>query len=50
MTTKPPQQKILQGILHEEYERKEVSNHRRRNQRVAVIWLHKIKSLNNKNN
>jgi hypothetical protein len=48
MTTKPPLQKILQGILHTEdeskqsHERMGVSNHREektRNQRVALIHL-----------
>jgi hypothetical protein len=58
MTTKPPLQKILQGILHTEYEIKQ--NHKRtgsikpqektNNQRVALIQLHTIKYVNNKNN
>jgi hypothetical protein len=58
MTTKPPLQKVLQGILHIENESKQ--NHRRtgsikpqekkRQKRVALIQLHTIKSLNNKNN
>jgi hypothetical protein len=57
MTTKPPLQKILQGILHTEDESKQ--NHERtgsikpqentRNQRVVLIQLHTIKPLNNKN-
>jgi hypothetical protein len=59
MTTNPPLEKILQGILHTENERKQnhkrttVPNPRRkkiRNQRVTLIQLHKIKPLNNKNN
>jgi hypothetical protein len=58
MTTKPPVQKILQGILHKEDESKQ--NHERmgktigeektRNQRVTLIQLHTIKSLNTKYN
>jgi hypothetical protein len=60
MTTKPPLQKILQGILHTENEIKQ--NHERtgstkpqekkktRNQRVTLIQQHTIKPLNNKNN
>jgi hypothetical protein len=58
MTIKPPLQKILQGNLQTEDESKQ--NHKRkyqttgeektRNQRVALIKLHTIKSLNNKNN
>jgi hypothetical protein len=60
MTTKPPLQKIPQGILHTENESKQ--NHERTgsikvqekkktsNKRVALIQLHTIKSLNNKNN
>jgi hypothetical protein len=57
MTTKPPLQKILQGILHTENENKQ--NHERTgnqsteektsNQRVTLIQLHTIKPLNNKN-
>jgi hypothetical protein len=58
MTIKPPLQMILQGIMHTEDENKQ--NHERmkyqitgeektRNQRVTLIWLHMIKSLNNKN-
>jgi hypothetical protein len=57
MTTKPPLQKILQGILHTEDKSKQ--NHERMgsiklqekksNQRVPVIWLHALKSLNSKN-
>jgi hypothetical protein len=56
MTTKPPIQKILQGILHTEDESKQ--NHeqmysikpqekKRQIWRVALIQLHTIKSLNN---
>jgi hypothetical protein len=58
MTTKLPLQKILQGILHTEDESKQ--NHQRtvsikpqekkRNQRVALIQLHTIKPIKNKNN
>jgi hypothetical protein len=59
MTTKPPLQRILQGILHTENESKQ--NHKgtgsikqqekkKRNQRVTLIQLHKIKPLNNKSN
>jgi hypothetical protein len=58
MTIKPLLQKILQGILHTEDESKQ--NHERtgsikpqektRNQRVALIQLHTIKPLNQKNN
>jgi hypothetical protein len=59
MTTKSPLKNILQGILHTEDESKQ--NYKRMgsiatgedktsNQRVALIWLHTIKSLNNKNN
>jgi hypothetical protein len=58
ITTKPPLQQILQGILHTENESKQ--NHERtgsttraektRNQRVTLIQLHTIKPLNNKNN
>jgi hypothetical protein len=58
MTSQPPLQKILQGILHTEDGRKE--NHERtgsikteektRNQRVTLIQLHTIKPSNNKNN
>jgi hypothetical protein len=60
MTTKPQLQKILlQGYLHTDDESKQ--NHKRtgsikpqekektRNQRVELIQLHTIKSLNNKN-
>jgi hypothetical protein len=53
MTTKPLLQKILQGILHKEDESKQ--NHKRMgsvkpqekksNQRLALIWLHTLKSL-----
>jgi hypothetical protein len=54
MATKPPLQKILQGILHTEDESKQ--NHNRtgeektRNQRVTLIHLHRTKPLNHKNN
>jgi hypothetical protein len=57
MTIKPPLQKVLQGILHTEYESKQnhvrmlVSNHRREktsNQRVTLIQKHTIKPLKNK--
>jgi hypothetical protein len=53
MTTKPPLQNILQGILHTEDESKkkkrgqEISN--TSNRRLALTQLHTIKSLNNKN-
>jgi hypothetical protein len=58
MTTKPPLQDILQGILHTENESKQ--NHERTgstkpqeektsDQRVALAQLHTIKPLNNKN-
>jgi hypothetical protein len=58
MTTKPPLKKILQGNLHTENESNqtmkgwEVSNHweeQTSNQTVALIRLHTIKVLNNKN-
>jgi hypothetical protein len=60
MTTKPPLQKILQGILHTKDESKQ--NHKRTGRikpqekkrqvikRVALIQLHTLKPLNNKNN
>jgi hypothetical protein len=59
MTTKPPLQKILQGILHTESESKQ--NHertgstkpqekKRQKSRVTLIQLHTIKPLNNKEN
>jgi hypothetical protein len=58
MTTKPLLQKILQGILYTEDESKQ--NHqmtvsikpqeKKRNQRVALIQLHTIKPIKNKNN
>jgi hypothetical protein len=59
MTTKPAQQKILQGILQTENERKQ--NHertgntkpqekKRQESRVTLSQLHTIKPLNNKNN
>jgi hypothetical protein len=53
MTTKPPLQETLQGILYTEDESKqnhtgqEASNHRRRkesNQRVTLIQVYTIKS------
>jgi hypothetical protein len=58
MTTKPPLQKILQGILHTENESKQ--NHertgntkpqekKRQGIRVTLIQLHTIKPSNNKN-
>jgi hypothetical protein len=59
MTTKPPLQKILQGILHTEDEQTKSQEDRQyqttgeektRNQRVALIQLHTIKLLNNKHN
>jgi hypothetical protein len=58
MNTKPPQQKILQGILHTENESKQNhkktgrQNHRRRKGKKVetLIQLHKIKPLNNKEN
>jgi hypothetical protein len=60
MATKLPLQKILQGILHTEDERKQnyreerkhqtTGEEKTRNQRVALIQLHTIKSLNNKYN
>jgi hypothetical protein len=59
MTIKSPVQKIVQGVLHTENERRKTMtgqaapNHRRRkdkNQRVTLIKLHTIKPLNNKNN
>jgi hypothetical protein len=59
MTTDPPLQKILQGILHTERESKQ--NHertdstkpqekKRQESRVTLIQLHTIKPLNNKDN
>jgi hypothetical protein len=59
VTTKPPLQKILQGILHTENESKQ--NHerigsikpqekKRQESRVILTSLHTIKPLNNKNN
>jgi hypothetical protein len=59
MTTKPPLQKILQGILHTEDESKQ--NHertgstkpkqkKRQGIRATLIQLHTIKPLSNKNN
>jgi hypothetical protein len=59
MTTKPPQQKILQGILHTENESKqnhertsssETQEKKRQGIRVTLIQLHATKSLKNKNN
>jgi hypothetical protein len=57
---KPPLQKILQGILHIEHESKQnpermgsikpQEKKKTSNQRAALIQLHIIKSLNNKNN
>jgi hypothetical protein len=59
MTTKPPLQKILHGILHIEDESKQ--NYKKMgsirpqekkttsNQKVALIWMHTLKSLTNKN-
>jgi hypothetical protein len=60
LTTKPPLQKILQGILHRENESKQ--NHertgctkpqekkRQEKSRVTLIQLHINKPLNNKDN
>jgi hypothetical protein len=58
MTTKAPQQKILQGILHIESESKQ--NHERagnikpqekkRQERVTLMQLHASKPFNNKDN
>jgi hypothetical protein len=59
MTINPPLQKMLKGILHTEDENKH--NHKRTGSnkphekdrevlRVALIQLHTVKSLNNKNN
>jgi hypothetical protein len=59
MTTKPPLQKILQGILHTENESKQ--NHeragntkphekKRQKSKVTLTHLHTIKSLINNNN
>jgi K+/H+ antiporter YhaU regulatory subunit KhtT len=57
MTTKPPQQEILQGNRHTEDESKEnhewtgsikMQEKKTSNQRVAVTWLPTIKSLNHK--
>jgi hypothetical protein len=60
MTTNPPLQKILQGILHTEHEGKqnhegqEVPNHRRRKDKKEEsntdLTSHTIKPLNNKDN
>jgi hypothetical protein len=62
MTTKPPLQKILQGILHTEDDSKKKKMHERMRsiklqemkrqaiRVVALFWLNTIKSLNNKNN
>jgi hypothetical protein len=59
MTTKPPLQKILHGILHPEneskqnHERSGRTNHRRRKDKesesnINLNALHTIKPLNNK--
>jgi hypothetical protein len=61
MTTKPPLQKILQGILHIENEKKKnktkpwkgrqyqtTEEEKPRKQRVTLIQLHTIKPLINK--
>jgi hypothetical protein len=54
MTTKPPLQKILQGILHTEDESKQnhkkIGNIKLQKKRQVIKELHKSKSLNNKNN
>jgi hypothetical protein len=59
MTTKPALQKIPQGILHTEDKSKQhhkmmgsIKTQEKKRQiiRVALIQLHTIKSLNNKNN
>jgi hypothetical protein len=60
MTTKPLLQKTLQGIQNTEDEGKQkpqedgkyqtTGEEKTSNQRVALIQLHTIKSLNNKNN
>jgi hypothetical protein len=59
MTTKPPLQKTLQGILHTEDESKQTPKRtgsikpqekKRQIIRIALIQLHTIKSLNNTNN
>jgi hypothetical protein len=53
MTTNPPLQKILQGILHTEDESKmgniKPQEKKRQGIRVTLIQLHTIKPLNNKN-
>jgi hypothetical protein len=43
-------QKILQGILHIENESKQNYEKKTNNQRVTLIQLPTLKSLNNKNN
>jgi hypothetical protein len=55
MTTMPLMQNILQGILQTEDKSKQnqkkmgyIKSQDKSNQRLAVIWLHIIKSLNNK--
>jgi hypothetical protein len=56
MTTKPPLQKILQGIVHTENETKPwedrqyqtTGEEKTSNWRVTLIQLHTIKPLNNK--
>jgi hypothetical protein len=59
VTTKPPLQKILQGILHTKDESKQnqertgsIKPQEKKRQiiRVALFQLYTIKSLNNKNN
>jgi hypothetical protein len=60
MTTKPPLQKILKGILHTEDENKhitkglEILNLKRRtdnhSERLSLNWLHTLNFLSNKNN
>jgi hypothetical protein len=53
MATKPPLQKILQGILHTEKESKQnqtTGEEKTRKRRVTLILLHIIKPLTNKDN
>jgi hypothetical protein len=51
MNTKPPLQKILQGILHtKDGGYQTTGEEKTRNQGVALIQLHTIKPLYNKNN
>jgi hypothetical protein len=59
MTTKPPLQKVLQGILHTESESKQDNERagstkpqakKRQESRVTLIQFHTIKPLNNKDN